>query len=239
MEIFNFKSAPEASLSASNPASKSPKNQITDLKPGVRNQNRVNVFLDGEFSFSLDLTQVVDFHLRIGQTLTADELVNLKHASAYGKLYARTLEWVLTRPHSIKETRDHLREKRFQNHADYTDADINQIIAKLVSKNYLNDQKFATWFIENRFLKKGISARRLRQELTQKGINQDLITELLEHSPRNEAEEIQKVIQKRGPKTSDPQKLLAYLARHGFPLDLSRPLVEEFYNNQELPEPTL
>ena len=239
MEIFNFKSAPEASLSASNPASKSPKNQITDLKPGVRNQNRVNVFLDGEFSFSLDLTQVVDFHLRIGQTLTADELVNLKHASAYGKLYARTLEWVLTRPHSIKETRDHLREKRFQNHADYTDADINQIIAKLVSKNYLNDQKFATWFIENRFLKKGISARRLRQELTQKGINQDLITELLEHSPRNEAEEIQKVIQKRGPKTSDPQQLLAYLARHGFPLDLSRPLVEEFYNNQELPEPTL
>ena len=122
MEILNLKQDTPASSPVPNPAA--PKNQITDLKAGVRNQNRINVFVDGDFSFSLDLAQVVDYHLKIGQTLTPQELADLKHASAYGKLYSRTLEWALMRPHSVKETRDHLRLKRFQKHADYTDDDI-------------------------------------------------------------------------------------------------------------------
>ena len=139
-------------------------NKITDLKQGVKNPDRVNVFVDGKFSFSLDLSQVVDFHLKIGQTLTDQELKGLKHASEYGKLYGRTLEWVLTRPRSVRETRDHLRLKRFQKNLDYTDADIEEIIGRLLAKNYLNDRHFAEWFIENRFVKKGVSPRRLEQE---------------------------------------------------------------------------
>lgn len=222
MEIHNLNSA--------TPDPKTPQNQITDLKSGVRNPNRVNVFVDGEYSFSLDLTQVVDFHLKIGKVLTPAELKELKHASAYGKLYAKTLEWVLMRPHSVKETRDHLRLKRFQKRADYTDADIEQIIAQLLAKHHLDDRKFAEWFVENRCLKKGISKIRLRQELAQKGIDKNLVDELLENSSRDETEEIKKVIQKRGPKT-EPQKLLTYLARRGFPFELSRELVEEFYNS--------
>lgn len=203
--------------------------QITDLKAGVRNPDRINVFIDGKFSFSLALAQVVDYHLKIGKVLSAEEIEELKHASAYGKLYGRTLEWTLMRPRSLKETRDHLRLKRFQKKLDYTDDDIEQIITKLQSKGYLDDRKFATWFIENRFVKKGISRTRLRQELAQKGIDKNLVDELLANSSRDEAEEIKKVIQKRGPRT-EPQKLLAYLARHGFPFDLSRELVEEYYN---------
>ena len=33
---------------------------ITNLKQGVKNPNRVNVFVDGKYSFSLDVAQVVD-----------------------------------------------------------------------------------------------------------------------------------------------------------------------------------
>lgn len=205
-------------------------NKITALKQGVKNPNRVNVFVDGAFSFSLDLSQIVDYHLKIGQTLTATELTELKHASAYGKLYARTLEWVLTRPRSIKETRDHLREKRFAKHLDYTDADIDQIIERLISKNYLSNRKFAEWFIENRFVKKGVSPRRLEQELLKKGIDRTVIDELLTNSSRDEAEEIKKVIAKKGQKYTQ-DKLLAYLVRQGFSYDLSRELIESCYTS--------
>ena len=201
-------------------------NRITDLKQGVKNPNRVNVFVDGKFSFSLDLSQIVDFHLKIGKTLTPTELVELKRASAYGKLYGRTLEWVLTRPRSIKETRDHLRLKRFQNHLDYTDDDIEQIITKLTAKNYLDDRQFAEWFIENRFVKKGVSRRRLEQELVAKGIDRSLITESLADSSRDEATEIKKVITKKSSRY-DADKLLAYLVRQGFSYELSRELIAE------------
>lgn len=199
---------------------------ITNLKPGVHNPNRVNVFLDGKFSFSLDLAQVVDFHLKIGKSLEQEEVEELNHASAYGKLYSQTLEWVLTRPRSVKETRDHLREKRFQKKLTYTDDDIDCIIAKLIDKNYLDDSKFTKYFIENRFVKKGISKTRLRQELAQKGINKTLIDELLASSSRDEAAEIKKVITRKS-KKYDPEKLLAYLVRQGFSYDLSKELIAE------------
>ena len=84
---------------------------ITDLKQGARNQNRVNVFVNNEYMFSLDLTQVVDYKLKVGKVLSAEELMKLKKASEFGKLYQRTLEWVLTRPRSTKETRDYLIRK--------------------------------------------------------------------------------------------------------------------------------
>ena len=266
MEIISLKSEPADPPSAPAQSSKtqSVKNTITDLKSGVRDQNRVNVFIDGEFSFSLDLAQVVDYHLKIDKTLTDAEISDLKHASAYGKLYAQTLEWILMKPRSIKETRDHLTEKLFKVKLDnrrraenreriksdpefkrlvkehktktrerelFTKEDIEQVIIKLQEKHYLDDRKFAEWFIENRFARKGVSTTRLRQELRQKGIEGSLIDELLENSPRNESEEIKKVIKKRGPKT-DAEKLLAYLVRHGFNYDLSRDLVGQYSSDQ-------
>ncbi len=264
MEIINLKSgAPESS---SAPIFKKPKNQVTDLKQGVHDENRINVFVDGEFSFSLELAQVVDYHIKIGKVLTNTEIKELKHASVFGKLYSQTLEWVLMRPRSIKETRDHLKQRMIKLEIDnrrraenreriktdialkklakdhkikikardtFEENDIELVVKRLQEKGYLDDRKFAAWFIENRFERKGVSERRLRQELLTKGIEQGLIEELLESSPRNEAEEIQKVIQKKGPK-SDPQKLLGFLMRHGFSYEHSREQVEKYYGEQDL-----
>ena len=87
------------------------KYSITELRQGAKNPNRVNVFVDGKYTLSLDVAQVVDMGVKVGQTVTADELAEMKKASEYGKLYQRTLEWVLTRPHSVRETRDYLVRK--------------------------------------------------------------------------------------------------------------------------------
>ena len=271
MKIVNLKANDDkpSSPSTVNPANHTnapKKNQITDLKSGVHDQNRVNVFIDGEFSFSLDLAQVVDYHLKIGKILAPAEIDELRHASTFGKLYAQTLEWVLARPRSIKETHDHLvqrlakleidnrrrtenreraesdpefkkfaREHKIRTAARdiFTKDDIEKVIEQLVAKNYLDDHKFAEWYIENRFTAKGISSLRLHQELYKKGIDKNIIDELLENSPRDEATEIRKVIRKKGSRM-DSQKLLSYLIRHGFSIDLSRELVTEYYSN--LPE---
>ena len=70
MEIINLKSSDEETSSTPNPANhakSAQEHRITDLKSGVHDQNRINVFVDGEFYFSLDLAQVVDYHLKIGK----------------------------------------------------------------------------------------------------------------------------------------------------------------------------
>ena len=91
------------------------KHTITDIKQAVKNDNRVNIFIDNEYSFSLDIAQVVDFKLKIGTELTEEDIVKYQRASSYGKVYQRTLEWVLSRPHSIRETYDYLNKKQREN----------------------------------------------------------------------------------------------------------------------------
>ena len=48
------------------------KYNITELRQGVKNPNRVNVFVDGKYALSLDVAQVVDMGVKVGQTVTAD-----------------------------------------------------------------------------------------------------------------------------------------------------------------------
>ena len=87
---------------------------ITDLRPATRDNNRVNVFLDNKFAFSLTIAQVADFKLKIGRELSDEEIAEIQSASDFGKLFQRSLEYALTRPHSEKEMRDYLKRKKMK-----------------------------------------------------------------------------------------------------------------------------
>lgn len=248
MEIINLKSStPEEN-------SESKILKITDIKQAVKNQDRVNIFVNNKYSFSLNIAQVVDFKVKIGRELTEAELEEMKKASAFGKEYQRALEWVLMRPRSVRELRDHLarraikqsswghpqslrgrsdepredgREERPQEGCLSLSAEEREvIIERLTQKGYLNDEKFAEYYVENRFVKKGISKKRLKMELMKKGIDSKIIENVLESGARNDEEEIKKIIIKKRNKYDD-EKLVAYLIRQGFPYDLVKELVSE------------
>ena len=240
MEIYRLNSKPPADIGFNRPNKVSLDDAtsslaITNLKQGIKNPNRVNVYIDSRFAFSLDISQVVDFKLKVGQVLSPSEYIKLQKASDFGKLYQRTLEWVLLRPRSISETKTYLREKHRKASSDEHDYTREEqvefsrtIIDKLVSKGYLNDFVFAKWYVENRFVKKGVSRKRLKMELMKKGISQEIIDEVLDS--RSDEEEIHKIIARKLSKYDDPQKLTAYLCRQGFSYDLVQKIVEETKN---------
>ena len=226
---------------------------ITDIKQAARTENRVNIFINGKFDFSLDIAQVIDLKLKKGQTLSEKELKDCRHASEFGKLYQRTLEYILSRPHSIKETRDHLilsrkkrdvmnrqavrnRSRSKEDRAKYklrtrelplfTDDDIEKVLSRLIERGYLDDEKFTQFYVENKNIKKGISLKKIRQDLVKKGIDQNLIEQILSENPRDESAEIKKIIAKKR-KKYDNEKLIAYLVRQGFDYQQSKDLVLE------------
>ncbi len=222
---------------------------ITNLKQGVKNPNRVNVFVNSKYALSLDVAQVVDLGVKVGLEISEDELEEFKKASEYGKLYQRTLEWVLVRPRSVRETRDYLSKKlktsssdsllrarrygaqslvplpvgRVQSSEDILELSEN-IIQKLLDKKYLDDYKFAEWYVENRFVKKGISKKRLKMELMKKGVAREIVDEVIDD--RDDEEEIRKVIAKKRAKYDD-EKLMGYLVRQGFSYDLVKQVLSE------------
>ncbi len=254
MEIISLKNSADFAK-PTNPAEPISTLVITAMKPAVKNENRVNIYVNDKYEFSLDLAQVVDLKIKVGTILTPEKLDELKHASEFGKLYQRTLEWILTRPHSTKETRDYLIRKRMKREAEnrqalhnrtrskddikkyhlrvkelplFSEEDMEKIILRLTEKNYINDYAFTKYYLENRNVKKGISLKKLKLELAKKGIESEVIEKVLAtENPRSDEEEIKKVIEKKRKKYDD-EKLIQYLVRQGFDYQLVKSLVHDY-----------
>lgn len=206
--------------------------KITDISLQAHDKNRVNVSVDGVYRLSLDIFQVGELGLKIGQECTDEELASLEGEGRFGKLYARAMEYCLVRPRSMKETREYLWrktrsiKKRSAETGKITERPgvkpeiAERVLARLIEKKYLDDEKFARFWFEHRFLQKGTSVRRLKLELAQKGIENDIVERLIAENIRSDDEELQKIIAKKRRKyASDEQKFIAYLARQGFAYD--------------------
>jgi len=200
--------------------------KVTAVTPQQKDKNRVNVMVDGKYRFSLDIFQYADLGIKIGREYTEEELTALETESSFGKVYARALEYCLMRPHSAKEVRDYLYRKTRDSRTKVgeikkgiTPEITGRVFDRLVEKGYIDDEKFARYWVENRNLTKGASARKLMAELQAKGVDRSIIESALQATTRDETSELQKVIAKKRARYSDDQKFMQYLARQGFSYD--------------------
>ncbi len=205
--------------------------KITDISLQKKNPNRVNISVDGAYKFSLDVYQVASLGIKTDKEYSEEELSELQTESQFGKLYARTLEYCLMRPHSAKEIRDYLwrktRETKYRSRRTgeiMTKEGVSQEIAdrvfnRLEEKQYIDDEKFARYWVENRNQTKGSSTRKLSNELRMKGVESSVINAAISQTERSDVDELQKIITKKRRKYPDDQKLMQYLARQGFSFD--------------------
>ena len=204
--------------------------KITSVSAQVRNPDRVNVSVDGKFRFSLDIFQLTELGVKVGKEFSEEELTALEGESSYGKLYTKALEYSMLRPHSSREMRDYLWRKtratkyksrtgELKERAGVAQEITERVYDRLVEKGYIDDEKFARWWVENRNLRKGTSQRKLQAELAAKGVPRSVVSVVLTETTRNDGDELQKMIEKKRAKYPDEQKLIAYLARQGFSYD--------------------
>ena len=204
--------------------------KITNISAQVRNPDRVNVSVDGKFRFSLDIFQLTELGVKVGKEFSEEELATLEGESSYGKLYTKSLEYTMLRPHSGREMRDYLwrktRETKYKSRTGELKSRpgvaqeiTERVYDRLVEKGYIDDEKFARWWVENRNLRKGTSRRKLQSELQAKGVSSGIIGVMLESSERSDENELEKIIAKKRAKYTDDQKLMQYLARQGFSYD--------------------
>lgn len=223
--------------------------KITNISPQQKNTNRVNIFVDGSYRLSLDIFQITDLGIRVGGEYSENELLKIESESLFGKVYGRALEYSLSRPHSAKEIRDYLWKKTRSTKRliKPTEKQIAQgiyqskviekpgipqeiadrVFDRLTEKGYVDDYKFTEFWVENRNLSKGISMRKISNELRAKGVEVSIIDEILSQSLRNDDDELAKIIAKKY-KKYDKQKLIEYLMRQGFRFDMVKSAVEDY-----------
>ncbi len=197
--------------------------KITAIKQQAKRQDRYSIFVDGKYIFSFSENELINSGLKIGQELSDQKLMALKDQATLDKAYDRTLNLISHRPRSEWELRDYLKRKGCNEDL------INQVLNRLCDRGYINDEDFARRWVENRHLLKSTSKRRLAQELRQKRISDDIISDVLQSDETDERQVLRKLIEhKRGQaKYQDDLKLMQYLARQGFSYDDIKSAINE------------
>ena len=148
--------------------------QITDIAPQKHNPHRVSVYVDNAYAFSLDEVDMVRLGLKIGRQMTEAEIAQCNLEANVSKAKAKAMDALSRRAMSIKELRDKLAEKGFD------DAVADAAVAEFVSLGYLDDAAFAALYAEQAMEGKGWGKRKIKYELLQKGVDGAVINEVLE-----------------------------------------------------------
>lgn len=200
--------------------------QITKVAPAAKTPGRYNIFVDGQYSFSLDELQLVQAGLHSGLDIDEEQLAKFRNESEFGKNYIRAIDLISRRLRSEKEIRDYARRKSWT--ADNTE----RVIERLKARGYLNDKVFAESFVRARQNAGKYSRRRIELDLRRKGIADSIVKEVL-HDEVRDTDALRKLIAKRVKRYDDPTKLKAYLLRAGFNYDDINREIDAYYNSSD------
>jgi regulatory protein len=199
--------------------------EITALRLQKKNQQRVNVYLDGKYAFGLQAS--VAASLKVGQRLSPEEVDQLQRRDAAEAAYDRALNYLSYRPRSRAEIETYLKRRRVP------PITIQTVMGRLVRAGLLDDEAFAQYWVENRehFRPRGI--RSLRFELRQKGVPDAVIDKAI--TSIDETESAYRAGRERARRLrrldyQEFRRLLGgFLQRRGFGYDVVKVIVDRLW----------
>lgn len=147
--------------------------KITEIKSQIKSKERVSIFIDGAYHFSVHMDVLIDYGLSVGFDVTEELLEEIQSKDELKKAYAKGIDIVSRRLHTEKEIRDKLKLK------EYASLTINMTIEKLREYGYVNDQIFLEHYLSFKGLTQG--PIKLKYDLKRKGISEILIDSALEN----------------------------------------------------------
>ena len=200
--------------------------KITALVAQKRNPNRVNIYLDGEYAFSL--ARIVAAWLRVGQELEDEKIKGLQAEDGRERAIQQALLFLSYRSRSESEIRQNLRKHEIPEDV------IEHTLQRLRQDGLANDDQFAQAWVENRSAFRPRSRRMMAVELRQKGLDSEAVSSALENVD-DEAlayEAAQKKVSrlKYLGWLDFRKKLSEFLARRGFSYSVISPTVTRIWN---------
>ena len=193
---------------------------VTGLRENPRKPGRYSVLVDGKSVAIVNAAYLHDARLSVGQLL--DETAGDRLLMAARKLEAfdRAAAALGRRARSAHELERWLLQR------GYDRADVTDAVQRLTEVGAIDDSQFARAFARSRTLGKGMSRRRLAQELSRRGVDRHMadaaIAEVLEEESVDERALLEAAARKklavlRGQEPDTVRKrLYGYLARRGY-----------------------
>ncbi len=201
--------------------------RITAITAQKKNRNRVNIFLDGEYAFSL--AEIVAAWLRKDQVIDDSKIEKLLKEDSEEKAFQKALAYINFRPRSEYEVRARLEKAGFEPEV------IAKTSTKLLSSGLLGDAQFSKMWLENRANLHPRSHRLMELELKRKGVEGEQIEEAMLNLPDDSelAVEAARKYARRLEHLESVEfrkKMLGFLARKGFSYAVIQEVIPVIWN---------
>lgn len=157
---------------------------ITKIAVQQKRVDRYNIEIDGQYAFSADEAVLIEFNLKKGRKLTKAEIEQIQMKDGIQRGLNTAIHFLSIRMRSEQEVRDYLKKKEIEAEP------AEEIMKRLQSMGYLNDEQFADAFIKTQIQTTEKGPAVILRELKEKGIQDEMASELMEQF--TEQEQIEK-----------------------------------------------
>jgi regulatory protein len=199
---------------------------VTSIEPQKHATTRYSIFLDGEFAFGVGRDLLLASGIAKGSFLDQEQLDAILAKDEIDRAVTVAMRALDQRMQSGKELRTRLQRKGFEA------LTIDAALQRLSDYGYLNDERFAELWIENRLAHRPRGKRMLEQELRQKGIDREIVQETVAGMEIDDRAAALALANKRlnsvrnQPPDEQKKKLTGILARRGFDYGTIRATLE-------------
>ena len=167
-----------------------------------RKKSMTALYIDGEYAVSVDTMTFLSVGKKVGSEITDDELYELIETSKYNRAKEKALYLIEYRSRTKKELYDKLVVL-------FGESASERAIERLEELGLINDEKYAREYAEVLLERKGFSRQRAEFELMKKGIDKDVIEEILDELEPEPVEQIRKLLQTKFARRLSNEKDLA------------------------------
>lgn len=195
-------------------------------------QDKIHISVDGEYSFTVDETYFLSMGIWNGKEVDEDELEEIKQTVSVRRAYNYAVNLLSRRDHSERELMTKLSQKGYSDGAE-------EAIRKLRDSGYVSDERFARLYVRELQTFKKYGKRRIEQELYRKGVDREIISQVIEETDFDESELVSLIQRKCSRYLSDEKgitKTINGLLRMGYSYGEIRSALKEINENLDTDE---
>ena len=196
---------------------------ITDIKKGRKYLSAI--YIDGELAVHLDTRVVLEENIRAGKEITDERLKELIEISNVRRAKEKALWLISYRDHSKKEL-----VQKIAISADKESAEI--AVDRMEELGLVNDEKYARRYLDQLINIKHLSKNAAKYKLLEKGIDRNLIDEILCETETDPQEHIRAIIERKYLKSLSDEKgkrrCFAGLQRMGYSYSDINSVLQEY-----------
>lgn len=144
---------------------------ITKIETQVKNKDRVNIYLDGEFSLGCSLELALTHHLKEGVEISQEKLNELVFENEKSVALTKAVTLLGKNLKTKSQLKKYLVEK------GYSPQIVSYVLEKLIEYNYINDENYAKIYV--RSVKNKYGKIKIKNQLKLKGVPEKVIEDVL------------------------------------------------------------